>query len=469
MQSDVSQTDGPNRLYPPVVFGLMLAILVVCSPQAVLNDGDTFTHIAAGGWMLEHLAVLRWDPFTSTFAGRPWTAHEWLSEVLFGAVYRVAGLSGVVLLTAAATATTLSNLARHLGRWCGWRATMLLTTAALLCVIPSVLARPHVLALPVLELWVAGLVIARYEGRAPGWRMLALMVAWANLHGGFAFGIALAAAFAVEATILPGRRAGVVWRWWAFVAASFGAAMVTPQGWSGLLFPIQLLQFQSLGFIQEWQQVNFSEQFGFEAVILALVALLGTGRVRLPWFRLLLLLGLLHLSISHARHMLLFGITGTLILAEPVARVFTELRRVKPRWGGMALYWMGLALVAVARLGIPISSTDARVTPVSAVAQLSPEMARSPMLNSAQFGGYLELLGMHPFVDGRVELFGDGFMAELRAMAQVGGQTLAAGVAAFGIEWAVLAADDPLVARFDELPGWRRQYGDKVAVVFVPG
>ncbi|MDT7949990.1 MAG: hypothetical protein RQ966_00650 [Acetobacteraceae bacterium] len=463
----MAATDGSSCLYPPAVFGLLVAIMVVCAAAAVLNDGDTFTHIAAGGWMLEHLAVLRSDPFTSTFAGQPWTAHEWLSEVWFGAAYRVAGLSGVVLLTAAAAAVTFSNLARHVGRLCGWRSTMLLTSGALLCVIPSVLARPHVLALPVLELWVAGLVITRHEGRAPPWPMLLLMVVWANLHGGFAFGIALAAAFAVEAMLAPGREAGLVWRWWGFVAGSAVAAMVTPLGWDGLLFPFRLLQLHSLGFIQEWQPVDFTKQFGFESVVLALVALLGTGRVRLPWLRLLLLLGMLHLTILHARHVPLFGIVGALILAEPIERAFAEPERTRRRRGGMGFYWAGLALVAVLRLALPVQTIDARAMPVSALAQLPPELAGSPMLNSTQFGGYLALSGLRPFVDGRVELFGDAFIGDYMAMARADVGSLRRGVDRYGVTWALLAVDDPLVAGFDGLTGWRRQYADGVAVVFV--
>ena len=243
--------------------------------------------------------------------------------------------------------------------------------------------------------------------------------------------------------------------------------MVTPQGWNGLLFPFHLMRLHSLILIQEWQQLDFAVQFGFEAVVLTLVALLGTGRVRLPWFRLLLLLGMLHLAIMHSRHVLLFGIVGALILAEPVERAFAGLRGVGRPRHGRTVYWSGLALVAVCRLAVPIAATDARVTPVSAVAQVPESLAHSMMLNSTQFGGYLELLGMRPYVDGRVELFGDRFSEDLRAMAQLGGPRLAAGVAAHGIEWAVLAVDDPLVARFDDLAGWRRQYEDAVAVVFV--
>lgn len=462
-------SSGADRFYPPALFALLTAI-VVCSSRKVLNDGDTYTHIAAGRCMLAHHAVLTWDPFSATFAGQPWQAHEWLSEVLLGLAYGGAGLTGVLLLTAAAVAAAFGMLARHIGSWAGWRVTMVLTTAAIVCALPSILARPHMLALPLLEAWAAGLVIARNEGRAPGWWLLGLMVAWANMHGGFAFGIALAAAFAVEATMERRNRLdGTAWRWWGFVAGSVGAALLTPQGWHGLLFPVRLLQFHSLALIKEWQPLAFPGAGGFEAVLLGLVVLLGTGRVRIAWFRLAVLAGLLHLSLAHSRHVLLFGIVGALILAEPVGRAFAERAPAAPRARGMALGWCGMVLVFLLRVAIPVGDADSAAAPVSALAQLTPDVARRPVLNSNQFGGYLALAGLHPFIDGRVELFGDGFVTEYMAMSRGDGTRLAQGVDRYGIRWAVLAVDDPLVARFTELPGWRRQFGDDTAVVFVKG
>ena len=70
------------------IAGLAMLTLVLFNP-AVLNDGDTFSHVAAGGWMLDHRAVLHQDPFSATRAGAPWVAHEWLSEVLLAAAYRL--------------------------------------------------------------------------------------------------------------------------------------------------------------------------------------------------------------------------------------------------------------------------------------------------------------------------------------------------------------------------------------------
>lgn len=456
------QSASASRQFsPPSVFGL-LAVVLVCTLRAVLDDGDTYTHIAAGEWMVKHRSVLTWDPFSETFAGQPWAAHEWLSEVLFGLAHRVAGLTGVVMLTAAAVAVAFSNLARHIGRWCGWRGTMLLTAAALVCVMPSILARPHVLAVPLLEVWFAGLLIAREERRAPSWWLLPVMMVWANLHGGFAFGLTIAVVFAIEASL---ERGSLVPSWWIFAAGAVGAALLTPQGWNGLLFPFRLLQLHSLDVITEWQPIRLSTEIGFDGVLLGLLVLLGMGRVRVPVIRSVLLVGLLYLALAHSRHLVLFGIGGALLLAEPVGRAFVGSRAAVLGLQGRAFCWSGVALVAVLRLAHPVADIDSRAAPVSALAQLPRDVARGRVLNSNQFGGYLALAGLHPFVDGRVELFGDAFIDEYLAMSQV--DHLTRDVERYGFGWALLAVEDPLVAGFDGMAGWRREYADGVAVVFV--
>ena len=68
MMNDGEQNQGSERLYLPAVFALLVGLQVCLSPS-VLWDGDTFTHIAAGGWMIDHWSVLQTDPFSSTFAG----------------------------------------------------------------------------------------------------------------------------------------------------------------------------------------------------------------------------------------------------------------------------------------------------------------------------------------------------------------------------------------------------------------
>src|SRR3984957_9037478 len=82
---------------------LLLFTLAAFSPH-VLGDGDTWSHVATGEWIIAHGSAPRVDPFSHSMAGEPWTAHEWLSEVLLSLAFRLGGWSGVVVLTGAAAA-----------------------------------------------------------------------------------------------------------------------------------------------------------------------------------------------------------------------------------------------------------------------------------------------------------------------------------------------------------------------------
>ena len=67
-------------LIPGPVMAAVIAPCTVLFLGQALNDGDTYWHIAAGGWMSDHLQVLHTDIFSHTYSGRPWASHEWLSS-----------------------------------------------------------------------------------------------------------------------------------------------------------------------------------------------------------------------------------------------------------------------------------------------------------------------------------------------------------------------------------------------------
>src|SRR5208337_4984279 len=72
---------------------IFLFALSTFSPK-VLGDGDTWSHLATGEWIIAHRTVPRADPFSHSMPGAPWTAHEWLSEILLTLAFRVGGGSG---------------------------------------------------------------------------------------------------------------------------------------------------------------------------------------------------------------------------------------------------------------------------------------------------------------------------------------------------------------------------------------
>src|SRR5258706_12116223 len=185
-----------------VAFLPALTVFAIIAFQPKVGpDGDSYWHIAAGNWMIEHGEVLRSDPFSYTFAGAPWNAHEWLSEVVFAAVNQAVGWHGLYLLMALFGAATAFLLVRTLLRYLDPVPAFIALQLALVNVVLVAQVRPQFLILPILVLWISELLAARSEQRAPGWILIPLMVLWVNLHGSFMLGLALIAPFALEALI----------------------------------------------------------------------------------------------------------------------------------------------------------------------------------------------------------------------------------------------------------------------------
>ena len=128
------------------VIPVLVAGAVSFAPP-ILNDPDTFWHIAAGRWMIAHGAVPATDPFSYTFIGRPWVVHEWLSEVAMAAAFLAAGWGGVMLLTGAAVGALTAVMDRWLVRWLPAGPALIALVLGFACLAPGMLVRPHLLAL----------------------------------------------------------------------------------------------------------------------------------------------------------------------------------------------------------------------------------------------------------------------------------------------------------------------------------
>ena len=193
---------SPWALSWPLALGLTVFVcLLNIEGLPLLADPDSHWHIAVGKWILENGTVPTVDIYSLTFLGQPWIAKEWLSQILLAGAYDMGGWGAVMALCAAAIGVTFALLLRLLLRDLRPLPAMLFTIAAIVMTAPHFLARPHVLAFPFMLLWVAGLVRAVEERRAPEPMLLLAMLLWANLHGGFTLGLMLCGAFALEAVL----------------------------------------------------------------------------------------------------------------------------------------------------------------------------------------------------------------------------------------------------------------------------
>ena len=182
----------------PLFVAVLLIPAVLGSKVTIFNDGDVSWHIAAGQWIIAHRAIPHTDPFSFTWAGKPWVPIEWLAEVLFASAYRLAGYSGVAAVVTAALMALNAIVFFNARRWTSPLLPIVLMDFVL---VPTMLARPHLLAWPLIAGWTWLMLRARQQNRAPPLIAALLMSVWANLHGSFVMGLFIAAAFGLEAAI----------------------------------------------------------------------------------------------------------------------------------------------------------------------------------------------------------------------------------------------------------------------------
>jgi hypothetical protein len=462
--------DGWRAAAPAVGAGLLLFCLALFS-QTVLGDGDTFWHLTAGEWIIAHRAVPTTDPFTFSMPGAPWTAHEWLSEVLMAYSYRLAGWSGVLILTATAIGSTAYVAGRRLARDLDGLALVTVLTLGLALLVPSLLARPHILALPVLAVWASALFQARDEDRSPSLALLPLMTIWANMHGSFIFGFALLGPMALEALIAApaGKKLTAVRGWVLFGLLALAAALVHPLGYETLLFPIKLMGLKSLSHVLEWRPESFDTLGPVEIDLLALIGFALYRPMRVAPVRMLLLLGLIHLALHHTRHATILGLIAPMILARPIAEAVgchPEAQRALTRVQS-AVFLALFVVASLVRVAIPVKRVDGPTAPISALAAVPAELRERPGLNHYNFGGYLIYSGVKPFVDGRTDMYGDEFLEKFFHLAAADPKALDETLDKFNIAWTMFPPDEPVVRLLDARPGWTRLYKDEFAVIHV--
>lgn len=469
----------------PLILFLLVFARLLATPMALLNDPDTYLHIAAGRWMLAHAALPLHDPFSHSMPGAPWSCGEWLAEIAYAGVYGGFGWSGVVIVTALSVALAVGMLLNFLLRRCEPLPALIAAAAGAALLLPHALARPHALALPLLVLWSGSLLAARDSGRPPPFRLLPAMVLWANLHGSFLFGLALAGFLGGEAVLWPGAgrsRRAEARLWTAFVLLALGAALLTPFGAEGLVQLVRLSRMPALqASFSEWLAPDFHHAAALELWLLgALVVGFATG-VRLPPARLLLLLGLVHLSLQHVRHADLLAIVGPLAVAAPLGRGLAALAgQHKPsrltswfarlaRPPGLPAVAVTLALAAALALPAalrPIVRPDDAVTPGAALAAAQRLGLGGAVFNSEGFGGYLLFRGVPSFIDGRIEMYGNDFLARDNAAERGEEPALAEILSRYRIAWALLSPDSGAARVIAGLPGWRLAYADPHALVY---
>ena len=233
---------------------------------------------------------------------------------------------------------------------------------------------------------------------------------------------------------------------------------------------------ENLSRVSEWRPQDFSHIGTMELALLTLLGLTLTRPFAMPPIRAALIVALVAMALQHSRHQVLLGIIAPMLLARPIAAAIGAraigagtIGEERARVARIALAaTLAAALpIAGARLMAPIERTDGAAAPISALSAVPPEFRRKRVLNGYAFGGYLIFMHVRPFIDARVELYGDTMLSLYGKLQSGDREALESTLKRYGVAWTIFPPDSRAVAALDREPGWRRLYADATAIVHV--
>jgi hypothetical protein len=459
----------------PLWVGLAVYALLVVAGNTLLNDPDTLWQVTLGHWILDHRAVPHEDVYSFTMRGEPWISTQWLAQVLLAKAYDWAGWTGPVVLAAAAIAATYAMLARYLAARLSESVSLVFICGALALTLPHLLARPHVLAMPFMVLWIGGMIAAADKREAPSFWLLPSMVLWANLHGGFVFGLMMVGPIALDAVVSADRDARMMLalRWALFGLAALLASFCNPYGFDALLASQKILSLgRALQLIMEWHAADFSRVGALEIYLLLGLALTLYCGVKLPTTRILILLGLLHMALSQGRAAEILALIAPMVLAVPLARQIeaagpSDDHHAAPRGALIGVLVAALVAGTAAYASVHRFEPNLRGAPVAAVTELK-KLNVARVLNDYDFGGYLIYRGVDTFIDGRTELFGEKFFIDHNnASGLAEPENLFRLLDQYKIGATFLRTQSAATGLLDHLDGWEKVYSDDLATIHV--
>jgi hypothetical protein len=502
MVRDESIASGPSRLLATalpsignMVFISLLFVLALSSGQGLLGDGDTGYHIRTGEIILRTWQIPTHDPYSFHTPALPWTAHEWLSEVIMAALFGAFDLTGIVIFFALLLAVTHWLLFQSLRS--RFNDLLLCVTVTLMATASSSihwLARPHAFSLLFVVIWCHALDQFQRSGGKTLLYLPILMIAWVNLHGGFVIGLILLfiylAGNTFYALFTSGAKASVYLRKVKILSlvlgTTLGACLLNPLGIDILWFPIRVASDRFLADrVIEFLSPNFHEPLPFKYMLLATIGALAWSRSPLNLIETALVLLLCYMSLYSARHISLFAIVVAPILLKSLQSILLQcpehvlyfyrkrvdnLTKIDGSAKGYIWPFAGISLIfLLAAIGVVNYQFSEKKFPVAAVEFLKKEPLTGNMFNSDEFGDYV-IFAAWPayrvFMDGRSDMYGEKFGSDyLRVTHGLPGWKDV--FEKYDIRWVLFDTQSPVTALLQEQQNWQPIYSDPVATVWI--
>jgi len=452
------------------------------------TDIDFWWHLRTGQLIAQSHEVPRVDPFSFTAAGRPWVAHEWLWELGLFRVYNLGGYRAAVVLSALIVTlayVVLYRLLRRLGANEIAAAGLVLWAAIL--ALPNLGVRPRELTFFFFTVFLYVLYLNRISQSRQLWLLPLLMPIWANLHGGYVFGLGLLGLFALTETVawLAGRVAAPR-RLWEVTVLSILTTALHPLGPRVLLYPLDYYvggQNPSFQIVTEFASPNFHERLNlvFAAGLVALMLVPAAKEPGSGTDALLVAVFTLQALVSYRQVALCALVLAPVLVRRAVTR-FQFVQAFAPAHLPRIISQLNLALLCALLLAAIFfawrPSVQARLQlgkeprtvemPVAGARFIQENRLPDPVFNHQPWGGYL-IHEWYPerrvFIDGRIDMYGNAIVDDYMQAANAKPRW-AEILDRHGIQTVLLPKDSPLAAALRVDPHWQRLFEGDVEEVF---
>jgi len=403
-----------------------------------IADPDFWWHLRTGQLIEQTKEIPRVDPFSFSANGKPWVAHEWLSEILFFQLYKLGSYQLLIpvfalIITASFLFTYLRCPKESKPYVAGF--TLLL---GVLTALPPLGVRPQMMTFLFTGIYLYLLDRYRkYEKIGTLIPLPLIMLLWVNFHAGYILGIVL------EIVYLGGWVIELaVSRFWkkeefnpesirsllllaGALGASLLAILVNPSGFRIFSFSFQIFFDPAIqAYIQEWVSPDFHMAMWLPLIIMIL-ALIGSGMIGnrpISITKVILTMGFGFAALRSARHVPLFALTVVPVLAEQLSNLIkfnppsqTPTRLF--RWINTILVGAIAMVLALKIIQLPEKQkiTEAENFPTQAVSWIIENKPAGNIFNSFNWGGYF-IWRLYPdylvYVDGRPDMYGSTFMTD---------------------------------------------------------
>ncbi|MFQ5684504.1 MAG: hypothetical protein ACE5HC_14685 [Candidatus Binatia bacterium] len=483
---------------PSIADIIFLAVFIILSSivgKGLLADADTGYHIRAGEFIIETMTVPKHDVFSFRSPSLPWTAHEWLSEVIMGLIHKSFGLTGIVIFFSFAIASVYFVLFKIVQTTKGnILSSILIVSLVTAASMVHWLARPHIFSLLLTMVWYHLLDTYQHDKGNYLYFLPPLMLLWVNLHAGFIVGFVLLGVYlsgnlfgsVAASEAQKKKRRCMVLVLTLTLTVCLLASLVNPYGYKILLFPFSLVSNRYImDHVVEFQSPDFHAVMPFRYLVYATLAILGISRGRLNPIELMLILLFTHMALYSARYILLFAIIAAPILVRQTERIVSKTEGkwmdfLKIRSKNIALLdasakgyvWPTMAILVVCVLaakGKIAYGFDKRIKPVAAVEFMKREDLKGHMFNNDEFGDYI-IYATWPkykvFLDGRSDMYGSVKVEEYFKVAWLRPDWEKV-IEKYNINWIIYNTKSALSTFLLASKEWRLIYSDRVANIFV--